>query len=79
MFGLLKNLITKDAMLGYIRHGLTTVATLLVAKGVVDAGQAEILVGGLIGIIGVGWSAVDKALAKSKLEKAVAAPAGKAE
>ena len=50
----------KDMALGMARHALTVAAGALVAKGVVDAGTAEAVVGGLLALVGFGWSALEK-------------------
>lgn len=42
------------------RHILTTIGGVMVAKGIIDQGSAEIVIGGLSGIIGVIWSIFDK-------------------
>ena len=41
---------------GIIRHVLTALAGVLVTKGIVEAGQAEIIIGSLTGLAGVVWS-----------------------
>lgn len=46
----------KEQILGLIRHTLTVIGGYYIAKGVVDADEVEQIVGGLISIIGVGWS-----------------------
>ena len=45
-----------EVFAGLVRHLLTAGAGVLVTKGLIDAGSAEILVGSLIGLIGVGLS-----------------------
>ena len=45
---------------GLIRHTLTVVCGILVSKGVIDASNAEIAVGSLMGLIGVIWSVKSK-------------------
>lgn len=57
----------KDMVLALARHVLTGVGASLVTKGVVDAGSADLIVGGLVAAIGVAWSYWDKRqLAKAK-------------
>lgn len=41
---------------GLIRHALTAGGGILVAKGYLDAGQMDLIVGSLVTLIGVGWS-----------------------
>ena len=50
----------KDTILGVIRHALTFGGGLLVARGLVDSGQAAELAGALVSIIGVTWSIIAK-------------------
>ena len=50
----------QEKILGIVRHVLTIGAGFLVAKGTIDQGQAEIVAGGLVGIIGVVWSILAK-------------------
>lgn len=49
-----------NLLMGQLRHLLTVAAGILVTKGYLDAGMAEAFVGILLGIIGAGWSALDK-------------------
>ncbi len=51
---------THDQILGLIRHILTAVGGVLVAKGIADEGTVTTVVGGLIGIGGAIWSWWDK-------------------
>lgn len=46
--------------LGMVRHALTGAAAVLVGKGVLDAGAAEAIVGGLLAAASVAWSTVEK-------------------
>jgi hypothetical protein len=50
----------KDQLLGLIRHALTFVGGIIVAKGVVDASLSEELIGGVMTIVGAVWSIVNK-------------------
>lgn len=45
---------------GVIRHILTAVGGALVAKGYVDAGAVEAIVGGVVATVGVIWSVIQK-------------------
>lgn len=54
----------KDIILGLVRHLLTAVGGAVVAKGMIDAGQAEIVVGSLTALVGVAASIVEKKLRK---------------
>lgn len=46
----------QDQFLGVLRHILTTVAGMAVAKGYLDDSSATAIVGGVIAILGVVWS-----------------------
>ena len=46
----------KEQRLGVLRHILTIIGGYYIAKGSVDADQLEQLIGGLISLIGFGWS-----------------------
>jgi hypothetical protein len=43
-----------------IRHLLTAFGGIAVAKGYVDSGTLETVVGAVLALIGVGWSLYDK-------------------
>lgn len=49
-----------DIILGLIRHALTAGGGILVAKGYVDSGGVETVVGAAITLIGALWSVWDK-------------------
>lgn len=52
-----KNLImNKEQLLGLARHILTILGGYYIAKGTLDADQLEQVVGGLVSLIGFGWS-----------------------
>lgn len=44
----------------FLRHLLTAVGGIAVAKGYVDSGTLETVVGAVLTIIGFGWSLFDK-------------------
>ena len=48
------------AIMGIARHLLTLAGGYLVAKGVLDAGSAETLIGAGVSIAGVAWSVWEK-------------------
>jgi hypothetical protein len=50
----------KDVVMGIVRHILTAVGGAVVAKGMIDAGQAEIVVGSLVALAGVAASVIEK-------------------
>jgi len=51
----------KDQVLGLIRHTLTFVGGLLVAKGFIDETIVTEIIGGVITLVGAFWSLVEKA------------------
>jgi len=55
---------TIDALFGVIRHAMTTAGGGLVAAGVVTNEQWTALVGGVVAILGIGWSIWQKKKAK---------------
>ena len=50
----------KEAVLGVIRHTLTAVGGYLVAKGALDVGTVETVIGAAVTLIGVVWSVYQK-------------------
>jgi hypothetical protein len=50
----------KDQVLGIIRHALTFVGGILVAKGLVDDVLFQEVVGGIMTLVGAGWSIASK-------------------
>lgn len=51
----------KDFILSLVRHALTSVGSVMVAKGYVDAGTTEAIIGGVLAVVGLAWSFKDKA------------------
>lgn len=49
-----------EAMAGLVRHLLTTLGGVLVAKGYIEAGVVEQLAGAVVAIVGVVWSVLAK-------------------
>lgn len=54
----------KDVVMGIVRHVLTAVGGAIVAKGYIDAGQSEIVIGSLVALTGVLASVIEKKLRK---------------
>lgn len=50
----------KPAILGVIRHLLTTGGGVLVANGMLTDGQAATATGAIVALAGVAWSVFDK-------------------
>lgn len=53
--------LTKEQVLGIIRHTLTFVGGFFIAKGVVDEALATEIIGGVLTLTGAIWSIVAKA------------------
>jgi len=51
---------TKEQVLGIIRHGLTFVGGILITKGLIDAGTESEIIGTVITLIGTIWSVIIK-------------------
>ena len=69
-----------EQLSGFLRHALGTfLGGALVTRGIATEDEATTIVGSLAALIAVGLSLVSKRMAKAKLDKAIAAPAGKAE
>ena len=52
--------LTKDQLLGVVRHSLTFIGGILIAKGLIDESTATEIVGGLITLTGTIWSVIEK-------------------
>jgi hypothetical protein len=50
----------KDQLLGLIRHALTFVGGIVVAKGLVDESLSQEVIGGVMTLVGAVWSIVAK-------------------
>jgi hypothetical protein len=55
--------VTKEQVLGILRHGLTFIGGVLVTKGLIDEATATEIIGGAITLVGTIWSVVEKAKA----------------
>ena len=51
---------SKERVLGIIRHTLTFVGGLLVMNGFMDEGMSSELIGGVMTLVGAIWSVVEK-------------------
>ena len=54
------NLMNSEAVLGIIRHVITTAGGALVANGTIDANQLNTGAGALVVLVGIIWSVVAK-------------------
>lgn len=61
---------TKDVILGFIRHILTFGGGYLASSGFLASSDVDLAVGAIVTLIGVGWSA----LHKKQVADATAAP-----
>jgi hypothetical protein len=52
--------LTKDQILGIVRHGLTFIGGILIMKGVLDESTSEEVIGGVVTLVGTIWSIIDK-------------------
>lgn len=52
--------ITQEQVLGIVRHGLTTLAGLAIAKGYLDSENAVQITGWVLSGIGILWSVISK-------------------
>lgn len=53
--------LTKEQILGIIRHALTFVGGIVVMKGLTDEATVTEIIGGVMTLTGTIWSIVDKA------------------
>lgn len=51
---------TQEQIFGVIRHGLSAVGGILIAKGLLDEGSLTELTGAILALTGVIWSIVSK-------------------
>lgn len=51
---------TRDMWLGLMRHVLTALGGVMVARGAVDTGTMEMAIGGSVTLAGAIWSIIDK-------------------
>lgn len=54
----------KEQVLGIVRHVLTFVGGIVIAKGLLDEGVVAEIIGGAIALAGTVWSVVDKVKGK---------------
>ena len=50
------NKLTREQVLGIVRHILTFGSGIVVAKGLLDEATAQSIIGGVLGLIGMIWS-----------------------
>lgn len=52
--------LTKEELLGIVRHGLTFLGGVVITGGLIDSGLWAELSGGVLTLAGVIWSIIDK-------------------
>jgi len=52
--------LSKEQVLGIVRHTLTFVGGIVVMKGIIDETTVTEIIGGVMTLIGTIWSVVDK-------------------
>jgi hypothetical protein len=52
--------LTKEQVLGIVRHTLTFVGGILITKGLIDESTSMDIIGGAMTLIGTIWSVVEK-------------------
>jgi hypothetical protein len=52
--------LTKEQILGIVRHSLTFVGGIFVMKGLIDESTIELIVASSITLVGAIWSIIDK-------------------
>lgn len=52
----------KQSFLGFIRHALTTAGGAVAATGIATDEELSLIVGGLVTVIGIAWSFIEKYL-----------------
>jgi hypothetical protein len=56
----MKMKLTKEQILGIVRHGLTFIGGILITKGLIDESTLTEIVGGIITLTGTIWSVINK-------------------
>lgn len=52
--------LTKEQILGIVRHGLTFIGGILITKGLIDESTATEIIGGIVTLAGTIWSIIEK-------------------
>jgi hypothetical protein len=62
----------KQILLGYLRHGLTAFAGYLLARGLIQQADAQVITSALLALAGVAWSTLSKIIHDRELRLAQA-------
>jgi hypothetical protein len=52
--------LSKEQILGIVRHALTFIGGIVVMKGLVDETMVTEIIGGVMTLVGAVWSVIDK-------------------
>ena len=52
--------LSKEQILGIVRHALTFIGGIVVMKGLVDETMVTEIIGGVMTLVGTVWSVIDK-------------------
>jgi hypothetical protein len=52
--------LTKDQLLGIVRHSLTFIGGILIMRGLVDESTLTEITGGIMTLVGAAWSIINK-------------------
>ena len=59
----------KSILLGYARHGLTAAAGFLLAHGLIQQADQQVIISAGLALAGVAWSTINKLLQNAELRK----------
>jgi hypothetical protein len=57
----------KQILVGYLRHGLTALAGYLLAHGLIQQADQQVLISAVLALAGVGWSTINKVIHDNEL------------
>ncbi len=60
----------KQILIGYLRHGLTALAGYLLAHGLIQQADQQVLISALLALAGVAWSTINKVMHDGELRLA---------
>ena len=68
----------KTIILGYLRHGLTAAAGYLLAQGLIQQADQQVLISAGLAVAGVAWSTINKLIQARELRHAQGSQMGTA-